>query len=100
MGIFSKMTTLVIFLYGSLVAEHFRNGSAVTRKMISLEKGSNSEKGELVPVEVCPFIFAVLSLLFTKLLAYDFNPIACRKAKIAYTFGLSACKRVKKLYNI
>ena len=26
-----------------------------------------------------------------------FNPVALRKAKIAYNFGLSECKRVKEL---
>ena len=41
------------------------------------------KKGELVSLEVYPFIIALLSLLFTKLLVCDFNPIAGKKSRIA-----------------
>ena len=33
-------------------------------------------------------------------LLHNFNPIALKKAKIAYNFGLSGCNRVNTLLNI
>ena len=53
----------------------------------------------------CDFLFAVLvdeavpkcGLLLVEVL---FRPIALRKAKIVYNFGLSECSRVKFLENV
>ena len=36
---------------------------------------------------------------FKEFFFFDMNPIAPRKVKIAYNFGLSGCNRVKKKNN-